>query len=366
MASHCSIGVDLGAKLTRNQNGLPKVEKKRCQRLILLDRILWKTLEAICCKMSAFTNTSYSLQEFICHRPLTDTLHNNPEVLIVNICFYILNSITATFGNVLVLVAIWQTPSLHSPSNSLLFGLALCDLCAVCVAQPVFVTVQILIYNNDGLQSCALNKAAFLLNIFFSKVALLTMTSISIDRYLAIYLHLRYREIVTDRKINIIIPAIWTAVGATATLMMSFLTMKVLQWTLIVAEAICLTIALYVWIKIYQNIRRHRAQIQHQAQIQQFNMVKFKKSASNSMLLMFFYLLCYLPLFISLVRLTLNLNKNSFLGYFISYTFVVLNSSLNPLIYCEANINEDKLSSARSVSSFLKKTLKFYFMFLLF
>lgn len=86
----------------------------------------------------------------------------------------------------------------------------------------------------------------------------------------------------------------------------------------------------------FQVIRRHKAQIQAQAQIQEqhFNMVKFKKSASNCMFLMFAYLLCYLPLFISTVRLTINLNKSGFRGVFVSYTALVLNSSLNPLVYC--------------------------------
>lgn len=285
--------------------------------------------------MPVSSNTSFSLAEVFCHGPLTDSLRDHLDIaLILNISFHILNSITATFENLLVLVAIWRTPSLHSSSNTLLFGLALSDLCVACVAQPVFITVQILIYNDHDYRSCTLAKAAIFMNIFFSKVALLTMTAISIDRYLAVYLHLRYREIVTKRKIKILLPALWTVGGAIAAT--SFLTIKILQWTLLIAETICILIAFYVWIKIYQVVRHHQLQIQHQAQIQeqQLNMVEFKKSASSCMLLMFVYLLCYFPQFIFLVRITVNLNKKSFEGFFISYTAVVLNTSLNPLVYC--------------------------------
>ena len=285
-------------------------------------------------KMSECTNTSFAIAEVFCSGPLTDSLRDHLVALILNISFHVMNSITATFENILVLVAIWRTPSLQSSSNTLLFGLAFGDLCVACVAEPFFIAMQILIYYDHDLRSCTLYKAAIFMNIFFSKVALLTMTAISVDRYLAVHLHLRYREIVTKRKIKIMLPALWIAGGAIAA--MSFLTIMFLQWTLIVVESICLLIAFYVWINIYQVVRRHQQQIQHQAQIREqlFNMVKFKRSASHCVLLMFVYLLCYLPQFISLLRLTVNLNKSVFGEFFFSYTFIVLNSSLNPLVYC--------------------------------
>lgn len=284
--------------------------------------------------MSVCTNTSCSLQEVICQGVLRHSLRDYLVWLVFNISFHILLSITATVENVLVLVAIWRTSSLHSPSNTLLFGLALSDLCVACVAQPLFITLQFLIYSNDGLRSCALDKAAVFLNIFSSKVAFLTLTTISIDRYLAVYLHLRYREIVTNRKIKLLLPALWIVGGVIAAT--SFLAITILQWTLIIVESACFLTSLFVWIRIHQVIRRHKAQIQGQAQMQEqhFDMVKFKKSASNCMFLIFAYLLCYLPLFITTVRLTINLNKSGFRLVFASYSAFVLNSSLNPLVYC--------------------------------
>lgn len=285
--------------------------------------------------MSTCENTSCSVQEFICNGVLIDVLHDNPEVLIFNIFFHILNSITATFGNVLVLLAIWRTPSLHSPSNKLLFSLAVSGLFLACAAQPVYVAAQILIFSDDySLRLCTLNITAFFMNIFFSKVTLLTMTSISVDRYLAISLHLRYREIVTGSKIRIILSVVWTVGCAIAAV--SFSTIEILQWTIIVAETICLSTTFYTWIRIHRIVRRHRAQIQQQrAQVQghQFNMWKFRKSATSCMLLVLVYYMCYLPQFICLIHLVFNTNKNSLLAFFISYTAVVLNSSLNPLIY---------------------------------
>lgn len=284
--------------------------------------------------MSVCSNTSFSLTEVFCCGPISDSLRSHRVELILNISFHILNSIIATVENLMVLVAIWRTSAIRSPSNTLLFGLALCDLGVACVAQPVFITVQILIYNDHDLRSSTLDKSSVLMSIFFSKVALLTMTSISIDRYLAVYLHLRYREIVTETKIKILLPALWILGVIIAA--MSFLTIAIFQWLLIMVESVCLLIAFYVWIKIYRVVKRHRVQIgnQVQTQEQQFNMVKFKNSASHCMLLMFVYLVCYFPQFIYLVRLAVNFNERNFKGFFISYTTVVLNSSLNPLVYC--------------------------------
>ena len=47
----------------------------------------------------------------------------NSNMLITLMVLNILISITATTGNMLVLLTIWRSPHLHSPSNTLVFGL---------------------------------------------------------------------------------------------------------------------------------------------------------------------------------------------------------------------------------------------------
>lgn len=285
--------------------------------------------------MSSCANTSCTVQEFICHGLLVEVLHENPELLIFNMSFQILNSIAATFGNVLALLAIWRTPSLHSPSNTLLFGLAVSNLGVACLAQPLHVVFQVSMYRDDrDVKSCAMNITGFFLNVFFSMVTLLIMTLISIDRYLAISLHLRYREIVTITKIRILLCFLWAVGCAAATV--SFSTFEIFQWTVVALELFCLSVVFYTWIRIHKIVRRHRAQIQQQQiqiENQPFNMLKFRKSTLSCKLLIFIYWFCYLPQFICIFFFKFNREKNSFLALFISCTAVVLNSSLNPLIY---------------------------------
>ena len=283
-------------------------------------------------------NKSCDLREVVCHRFLGDLVRENPELLMINIGVHILNSFTATFGNLLIMVTIWRTPALHIPSNALLFSLALSDFFVGCIAQPMFIKAQVIIYNNDEMEMCSLNLASAFINIFLIIVTFLVITVISVDRYLAIHFHLRYREIVSDTRIQICIFATWVAGGAISAI--SFFATRIFQWTLIIAGTICLLIASYIWIRIYLVVKHHQAQIQHQvnihiAQDQQFNMLRFRKSANRCMLLIFLYLLCYLPQITFLVCLLFNANTRScFVGFYFCYTFVAVNSSLNPLVYC--------------------------------
>ena len=57
--------------------------------------------------------------------------------LITNCVINACTSFSAAFGNGIVLMTIWKSPSLHSPSNTLLFGLALTDFSVGMFIQPM-------------------------------------------------------------------------------------------------------------------------------------------------------------------------------------------------------------------------------------
>ena len=135
------------------------------------------------------TNTT---QELFCYGTQASILVVNPKILMALMVVNTFISITATIGNLLVLVTIWRSPNLHSPSNTLLFGLALSDLCVGIVSEPLHVAFQAVLFNNFGkITSCTLMNVRNLISVFLTVVTLLTVTAMSVDRYLAIYLHLR-------------------------------------------------------------------------------------------------------------------------------------------------------------------------------
>ena len=280
-------------------------------------------------------NTSLML---ICYGLPKNSLLYDPKILIILIIINIFISVTATLENLLVLVTIWRSPNLHSPSNTLLFGLALSDLCVGFAFGPINVgfDVHMLFTTSIDLPSCTMTNLRSLIILFLTVVTLLTITAMSVDRYLAIYLHLRYEQVVTERRTRQVILFLWLISGLNVMIFPFDPVMGTLVMAIIII--ICLLVVLFAWIKIYQVVRHHQAQIQDQmnAQTQPFNMARFKKSAINTMFILILIFVCYLPLAISKIAALASSShsSSSFVFLQFSYQIVYLNSSLNPLVYC--------------------------------
>ncbi|XP_020626883.1 melanocortin receptor 4-like [Orbicella faveolata] len=279
------------------------------------------------------TNTT---QELFCYGTQASILVVNPKILMALMVVNTFISITATIGNLLVLVTIWRSPNLHSPSNTLLFGLALSDLCVGIVSEPLHVGFQAVLFNDSSkITSCTLTKVRNLISVFLTVVTLLTVTAMSVDRYLAIYLHLRYEQVVTEKTTRKVLLCLWL-ISSLPLVMMAFDTMAMTSYLVMaLIIAVCLAIISFSWIKIYQVVRHHQAQIQDQMAVasQSFNMARFRNSAVNTMLVLVVVLVCYTPFLVSKIFLTVDLNPSSVLFVEITYVFVLLNSSLNPFVY---------------------------------
>ena len=256
----------------------------------------------------------HAFQELICYGLPASILVVNSKILIALIFLNTFISITATIGNLLVLATVWQGPNLRSPSNTLLFGLDLSDLCVGLVSEPLYVGNQAVVSRHSGkITSCTL----------------LTVTAMSVDRYLAIYLHLRYEQVVTERRTRRVVLCLWFI--SIVPLVMA--TTSVLVMILTIAG--CLVIVSFAWIKIYQVVRLHQAQIQDQIAVvtQSFNMARFRNSAINTLLVKVIVLVCYTPFLIANIFLTVNFNPSNVVFLEISHIIVLLNSSLNPFVY---------------------------------
>ena len=258
----------------------------------------------------------------------------NPKILITLMVINTFTSITAAIGNLLVLITIWRSTNLHSPSNTLLFGLALSDLCVGVVSEPLNVGFHALLFKNSSkIPPCTLVNARTFVSTFLTLVTMLTVTAMSIDRYLAIRLHLRYEQVVTDKKTRKVILCIWL-IGSVPSISMIF--HPVISFFVgppIIA--VCLVIISFAWIKIYQVVRHHQVQIQDQmvAATRPFNIATFRKSAISTLLVLVILLLCYIPFLVSNSFLTASLNPSNVFFVEVTYVFVLLNSSLNPFVH---------------------------------
>ena len=299
-----------------------------------------------------------------CFRFPVFQVENVPQNFIVSNCvFNVLFLITAILGNLLVISAVWKTPSLRCPSNVLLCGLATSDLAVGLAVQPLFLYIELMqIIEKPAHYPCALGHAFIVVSYSVCGVSLLTVTTISADRLLALQYHLRYVNIVTVQRSSYLILFIWLVSTSLASLILW--NGKIFLVVMALVVGICLCLSVFVHLKIYRVVRRHQLQIQTQREAVQardgFNVARFKRTATNAFLIHFFLLLCYTPLFITLL-LTSNEDKidsaswktaDSAIAWKLTSTIVFMNSAVNPFIYCWR---------LREMRVTIKKTLKAIF-----
>ena len=159
------------------------------------------------------------------------------------------------------------------------------------------------------------------------------------DRFLAIYLHLRYHELVTHKRVVGAVISIWLLCLFLPFLMFS-VPLDIYSLFNGIYGVIGLIFTSMIYIKLYLAVRRHKNQIQimQTQQVAQADEVANFACLIKSAVVIFYvyivFLLCYLPYLISLVVTEIEgsgivLKRFSLFGFTLAY----LNSSLNPVIY---------------------------------
>ncbi|XP_048581563.1 alpha-1A adrenergic receptor [Nematostella vectensis] len=267
---------------------------------------------------------------------------------IVNCVIQPIFAIVAVSTNTLVLYAIIKTPALHKPSTVLLCNLAITDLAVGIFVQPFYVVYKIAELHKLANISCNLGVATNMFANLFSGVSFITVTLISLDRYLALHLHLRYPAVVTTERILKVLIVSWALVA----FLVSFY-----PWKIDIAiyggmgiVLICLIVTSYTYVKIHSVVRKHRARVHdtipaipsNQSQgvqgsktIRGLNISKYWKSVITMGYVYLFLVLCYLPYMLTLgVRVLIGLTKEYKLVLNITTSVIYISSSINPFLYC--------------------------------
>ena len=266
------------------------------------------------------------------------------ETLILTLC--VLNlffSLVATLGNLLVIRALWKASSIPPTIRQLLLSLAFSDLAVGLFAQSmrgVIIAVMLRMatngnYNSDFLCPTILTISLFS-TFFLACASFLNITAIAIDRLLAISLHLRYKEIVTSKRVIIALVSLWITSGVAASIFILLHNHNGIA--VVIVELVGLLLATVAYIRIYKVVKYHRNQIQSQLQspsVQATELLREKKSALNSLFVYIVFVTCYLPQFCSIMlSQTVNFGISSFAANHATHFFILLNSSLNPIVYC--------------------------------
>ena len=246
-------------------------------------------------------------------------------------------SITASLGNGLVLVALRKDSSLHPPSKLLLRNLAVTDLCAGLFSEPLYAVFLATIVNEHWNICRYVAGTVFATINIFTLASLLAVTAISVDRFLALMLGLKYRQVVTLKRTRWIIITSWVLSAGVAT-MRIFLNFTMTSRFGALVVSLCLVASIFSHTKIFLTLRRHEGQVQDHVQqpnqTNQLNIARFRKAVSTDLWLQFTLIVCYLPRVVSAILFTKTKPSFSY-TVAVSYAtiFVFLNSSLNPILY---------------------------------
>ena len=252
-------------------------------------------------------------------------------------------ALSATFGNIIIICALTKTTCALCTSKILLRGLAFTDLGVGLVVQPLYISVIAEILLKDSVSSydskCNTKIAFLVLGTFLTSASFFIVSAISFDRFLAITLHLRYREIVTERKVTITISVLWTlsAVTSVGYLLIGDMNREVVSFAFTITFFITTTLA---FAKIHLAVRRHRLQISAQEETLGKNCkdLTLRKRKFKSVMNMFYvyaaFATCFLPYTCTKLAIATTGHNVVLKGIFqFSMTLGLLNSSLNPIIF---------------------------------
>ena len=248
--------------------------------------------------------------------------------------------ITATLGNMLILVALQKDCHLRPPSKLLFRSLASSDLCVGLISQPCFVIFLISATRQSWLSICQITEGiVHISSAILSGVSLYTLTAISVDRLLALLLLLRYRQVVTLARVRAVVIISWLVLVSNG--MLYFWTVRIFLIALGINALLCLVASSFCYMKIYFTLRYRQAQVLHQSGPGQLNVcnqwhvLRYKKTVSSSLRVFLAGVILYLPFIFVVVEQTIRGESRSTVNaQAITATLVFLNSSLNPIIYC--------------------------------
>ena len=281
------------------------------------------------------------------------------QVLIANIITCILDSllfVSAPVNNALIVYAIWRTNSLHSPSNTLLCCLAVTDCLTGLIVAPLNIVTKfgemfrvIKIYCVGGVLASSMAHIT-------GSVSLLTLALIAIERYLAVYLHLRYVAIITSSRVVKTVVLFWVSTATLSALRFVDTEEIVLRPIVMSVLVLCLTVTVFCYFKIYDNVQRHKRKIRAESVsikstgpveksdagettstfANTAELARYRRSTLTMVYVVGFFLLCYSPMLayqVLVVGTDLN-ERTTRIAYKYCFSVALVKSSVNPLLYC--------------------------------
>ena len=185
-------------------------------------------------------------------------------VLTSLLAFNIILSFTASLGNVLILLTLYKVSFLH-PVTKLLFAcLATTDLCVGLFSQPLFVANIILnidLANTDLDLLYHLSRVVYISSYVLCGVSVLISTAISVDRLLVLLLRLKYRQVVTLKRAQVVILLCW--VTAVSCGLVHVWSQTISHIFVLMLGLVSLVTSVFCYVKIYLRLQGNQAAVEN-------------------------------------------------------------------------------------------------------
>ncbi|XP_078348529.1 adenosine receptor A3-like [Oculina patagonica] len=261
---------------------------------------------------------------------------------IANCVFNSFSSYIAIMLNIVTIHAIRKTPSLPKPLKTLLLSLAVSDLGVGLLVQPLYLA-KVAMQLQQNTKS---NTFFFVLNVYvfgayiFVNASFLSVVAISVDRFLAIHLHLRYQELVTHKRVVAVVISIWV-LSVFFPIILFWISANIANVVITVVLGFCFICTTIIYCNIYFTVRRNTIQIQA-LQVQQVeengeitHSARQRKYAFSTFYVYLVFLICCLPEYCLNFVLRISGPSAALNGPLLYFkTLLRINSSLNPVIYC--------------------------------
>ena len=146
--------------------------------------------------------TELFCEELIKYFPSVTNLNDLPSTYIANCVFNNFLTYTAIVLNIVTIYAVRKTLMLPKTLKTFLLSLAVSDVGVGLFVQPFYTSLLVSwLKQNDP--SCYTYVRFKIIGLLFSLASFLGVVAVSVDRFLAVHLHLRYhgQELVTHKRV---------------------------------------------------------------------------------------------------------------------------------------------------------------------
>ncbi len=276
---------------------------------------------------------------------LTPNLRGNLAAIVA---IDIIPVLLGILGNLVFIITLTKTRSLHTASNVLIGAMCICDLIFLCIGNPLFLAYLLMIQTGyDYRHYSDVRKVYNQVVTLCAGLSFIFAMFITVDRYFSICYPFKYQRLVNCKKYLylVVITAIVETAYGHISLLPSLATTRIYETSVAIIQFLSFSAIIFCYARIYRVIYKKRAVISLGTFSHEETTGATARRRQNTakthtiFIIVGTLILCYSPLFAVSVFSSARTNGvcDIFEDVFILYQWAVLlisfNSTINPLIY---------------------------------